>query len=81
MLVRCSVVADDVDRLLFRHAPFDGAQELQLLLVAALVHADADHVAGDDFEGCEERSVSVPFVVVRHRPTLGWSRPSSAPIS
>lgn len=46
MLVRCLVVVDDVDRLPFGNAPLDEAQELQPLLVAVLVHANADHVAG-----------------------------------
>jgi hypothetical protein len=51
MLVRCLVVADNVDRLLFGNAPFDEAQELQPVLVTVLVRAGADHVPGGDLQG------------------------------
>jgi hypothetical protein len=58
-----------------RRLVIDETQELQLFLMAMLLHASRDHTAIERGESGKQRGGSMPLVIVRHR--IVWARPFS----
>src|SRR6516165_3301153 len=85
MLVGGVVVEDQVEIEGFGRLLIDGAQEAQKLLMAVTPHALSDDRTGGDIKGGEQRSCSMPLIIMGHRagppPFLigspGWVRSSA----
>ena len=84
MFVGGVVVEDQVEIEGFGRLLIDGAQEAQKLLMAVTPHALSDDRTGGDIKGGEQRSCSMPLVIMGHRagpPLLdrqpGWVRSSA----
>ena len=67
VFVRGIVVADQVQRFVFRRFPIDLTQELQPLRVAMALLALTDHRAVESIERGKERRRAMTFVVMGHR--------------
>ena len=67
MLVGGVVVEDQVEIEGFGRLLIDGAQEAQKLLMAVTPHALSDDRTGGDIKGGEQRSCSMPLIIMGHR--------------
>src|SRR6185312_11699757 len=61
------VIRDQMQAEAFGGAAVDEPEKLKPFLVTMALHAFADHLAGGDIKGGEQRCRSMPFVVVGHR--------------